>query len=188
MDTNLKKRSGEFSSSRRKDESPITARIIEVVGDTPVAVFARKAGVGESLMRQYIGGSIPGADKVEGIANAGGVSITWLLTGKGPKDSASSVQEEPASYGKSDRLIKDFLQAMERAKMQMIPELFLVAMKAVERALDISTAKMQADARADAMMKVYMVAYAMAGSEATAARLTIDDVFPLATLLVNSQT
>src|SRR3569832_2989497 len=87
MDTNLKKRSGEFSSSRQKDESPITARIIEVVGDTPVAVFARKAGVGESLMRQYIGGSNPGADKVEGIANAGGVLFLWLLFGKGPKDS-----------------------------------------------------------------------------------------------------
>src|SRR3569832_1743734 len=129
MDTNLKKRSGEFSSSRQKDESPITARIIEVVGDTPVAVFARKAGVGESLMRQYIGGSIPGADKVEGIENAGGVSITWLLTGKEPKDSASSVQEEPASYGKSDRLIKYFLQAIEHTKKQKKPKKKMVAMK-----------------------------------------------------------
>ncbi len=59
-------------------------RIRMLIGDDSVSGFASKCGLRNESIRQYLSGSIPGMDKVIAIAEATGVSIEWLATGKAP--------------------------------------------------------------------------------------------------------
>lgn len=59
-------------------------RLKLVLGRESVNSFAKRAEIPEGSMRQYLGGSIPGADKATKIAAAGSVLLDWLLTGEGP--------------------------------------------------------------------------------------------------------
>lgn len=63
----------------------ITARLKELMGTSRRAAFARKCGIPDSSMRQYLEGSIPGADKAAQIAERNGVSLLWLVTGEEPR-------------------------------------------------------------------------------------------------------
>ena len=62
----------------------IKDRIQEIAQPNPGA-FAKKAGISDQLMRKYLKGSEPGADKIKKIAEAAGVNEKWLLSGKGEK-------------------------------------------------------------------------------------------------------
>ena len=75
---------GEPTLPIRRKKSEVTARLREVIGDESVTAFARRCGVGESLMRAYLSGSIPTSDKLLAIADAASVSIEWLVAGRGP--------------------------------------------------------------------------------------------------------
>jgi transcriptional regulator with XRE-family HTH domain len=66
-------------------ESHLSDRIKEVVGDASQAAFARKCGVSESVFRKYLAGAMPSADRLVAIADAGGVTVEWLATGREPK-------------------------------------------------------------------------------------------------------
>nr|WP_153039701.1 S24 family peptidase [Pseudovibrio sp. Ad37] len=46
--------------------------------------FAKKCGIGDSLIRKYLNGGMPGLDKTVQIASACGVNLQWLATGEGP--------------------------------------------------------------------------------------------------------
>lgn len=59
----------------------IADRIRVLMGSQRNAEFARKCDIGDSLLRQYLDGAIPGADKAAKIAIANGVSVDWLITG-----------------------------------------------------------------------------------------------------------
>lgn len=76
--------SGSSSTSKPEPETDIAARIKLLIGDESVSAFARRSDIGESLMRQYLSGSIPGADKLVQVARAGNANIEWLATGEGP--------------------------------------------------------------------------------------------------------
>lgn len=56
----------------------LTERLRELKGDLSVAAFARRCGIGESLMRQYLAGGVPGLSWALKIARACGVSLDWL--------------------------------------------------------------------------------------------------------------
>jgi len=60
-------------------------RIKAAIGDEPVAAFARRCGFGESLLRKYLQGSEPSATNLAKIADAAGVTLDWLATGRGPR-------------------------------------------------------------------------------------------------------
>lgn len=60
-------------------------RLQDIMGDTPFLTFAKKCGVPQNSIRQYLNGSVPGIDKAAAIAEANGVSLEWLITGKGLK-------------------------------------------------------------------------------------------------------
>jgi len=49
--------------------------------------FAAQAGLQNNEIPAYLTGRIPGADKVWAIAQAGGVSVDWLLGGEPPEES-----------------------------------------------------------------------------------------------------
>jgi phage repressor protein C with HTH and peptisase S24 domain len=51
--------------------------------DEPLLSFAKRSGVGEGSLRQYLKGSEPGLEKVIAIAKASGVSVGWLASGEG---------------------------------------------------------------------------------------------------------
>lgn len=61
-------------------------RIDSLVGPKQTRAFARKAGISESVLRQYIKGeSQPTLDKLLAIARTANVNLLWLATGEGPK-------------------------------------------------------------------------------------------------------
>jgi len=70
------------------DKVAFSARLREVIYGQPVARFAKKCEIAEGMLRKYLrADSIPGADKLVRIAAVGGVSLHWLATGRGAKDS-----------------------------------------------------------------------------------------------------
>jgi phage repressor protein C with HTH and peptisase S24 domain len=77
-------------------ETKLAARIAQIA-EPNVSAFAKKAGIGESSMRQYIDGSTPGLAKAVAIADAAGVSLEWLATGRGAP-TAGAVNESPGHY------------------------------------------------------------------------------------------
>lgn len=91
MDTGDEQESAAADSSVHKPpitvrESALPAkRIVEVIGSEPVTAFARRCGFSEGLLRKYIKGSMPGADNAHRISAAAGVTLDWLITGRGPK-------------------------------------------------------------------------------------------------------
>lgn len=62
------------------------SRLEELVSEHSSAnAFSTKVGIGNSLIRKYLAGAMPGIDKAAQIAAATGVRLEWLITGKGPK-------------------------------------------------------------------------------------------------------
>jgi transcriptional regulator with XRE-family HTH domain len=76
-----------FSSSFQSDEkSALGNRIKEAVAGDHVKAFARRCGIPESSLRSYImNQKRPGADALYTISTATGVTIDWLVTGRGIK-------------------------------------------------------------------------------------------------------
>lgn len=74
------------------DTGPFKDRLARVIGLDSVSAFAKKCGVGESLLRSYLSGrSLPGLEAVTKIAAASGTNSYWLVTGMGswtPNDGA----------------------------------------------------------------------------------------------------
>lgn len=70
-------------STNPETDSDFASRLRELIGDTPVAAFARRVGVSEALIRKYLGGSEPGLGKANQIARAANCSLEWLATGAG---------------------------------------------------------------------------------------------------------
>lgn len=64
------------------------ARLRELIGRGSANAFARECSIGESSVRQYLAGGIPGLDKVVQIARAKKVSVDWLATGHGPREAS----------------------------------------------------------------------------------------------------
>lgn len=73
--------------SRRRIVHPdsFAARLRKCIADEPVAAFARRCGISEGLIRSYLKAEKqPGMERLVRIADAAGVSIEWLATGRGP--------------------------------------------------------------------------------------------------------
>jgi len=58
-------------------------RLRIAIGNESTNRFAKKCGIGESLVRKYLNGSLPGIDKALAMARASGVSLDWLVSGEG---------------------------------------------------------------------------------------------------------
>lgn len=68
-----------------ENDQSIADRIKILIGDEFVSAFARRCGMGESLIRKYLAGAQPNAINLVTIANARGVTVDWLATGREPK-------------------------------------------------------------------------------------------------------
>lgn len=67
------------------DQEGLISRLNELRGSDSVARFAAECGLGESIMRKYLAGAMPGLDKATQICRAKGASLAWLATGGGSK-------------------------------------------------------------------------------------------------------
>jgi phage repressor protein C with HTH and peptisase S24 domain len=79
------------------DSGLFAGQLAALKGDMSVAEFARKCGLGDSLMRKYLDGAEPGLDKVRAIWSATRCSLTWLVTGAG-RMYESGIQESRKDY------------------------------------------------------------------------------------------
>lgn len=73
----------------RASESPMStfpARLADIIGNSSVRAFARRAAVSDTFVRQCLAGRTePTRTKLLAIAQAGGVSVEWLATGNGTR-------------------------------------------------------------------------------------------------------
>lgn len=70
-------------SSEQVDTSFAERLRIALSGESPHA-FSKRSGIGDSTMRKYLMGSMPGLDNLLVIAEAANVTLDWLAAGKGP--------------------------------------------------------------------------------------------------------
>jgi transcriptional regulator with XRE-family HTH domain len=54
-------------------------------GNAKLAEIARKLGVSEAAVKNYVGGRVPDSDKLIKISTLTNCNLHWLLTGEGPK-------------------------------------------------------------------------------------------------------
>jgi transcriptional regulator with XRE-family HTH domain len=81
--------SSEASRRIHKNESDaFVERLRELVGDKKVIWFANECGIGESTLRNILAGAWPRTDILIALADAGGVTLDWLATGRLPKTRA----------------------------------------------------------------------------------------------------
>lgn len=74
------------ASDSSKESDALSARLVECIGEEPVAAFARLCGIPEANLRSYINKTNkPSYDKLARIADVAGVTLDWLATGRGPK-------------------------------------------------------------------------------------------------------
>lgn len=70
------------------ESDAFVARVKEIIGDRKMTWFASECGVGESTLRNILAGAWPRTDILCSIADAGGVTLDWLATGRPPKTRA----------------------------------------------------------------------------------------------------
>lgn len=69
---------------------PFQDRLKLVVGDKPVRAFARECGLSDTVVRQYLSGkSEPGRAALVSIAETAGVSLEWLVAGRGSREESA---------------------------------------------------------------------------------------------------
>lgn len=72
-------------NSTKVRNSDFVGRFIEIMGTDEPAIIQRKLGIDYQSAKNYLGGRKPKAEVLELIAHKTGVSLNWLLTGKGKK-------------------------------------------------------------------------------------------------------
>lgn len=75
------------------EEKNVRTRLLELIGEDSIASFSRSTGVPESSLRAYLTRGIkPGMDHSVAIADATGVTVDWLATGRAPRLRADLVE------------------------------------------------------------------------------------------------
>jgi hypothetical protein len=69
----------------KSESDAFVARLRDLVGDKKVIWFAKECGIGESTIRNILSGAWPRTDILIALADAGGVTVDWLATGRLPK-------------------------------------------------------------------------------------------------------
>lgn len=95
------------------ESDALTQRIKDLIGGRRVVWFAAECGIGESTLRNILQGALPRTDILVAMANAAGVTVDWLATGRPPKTRAElRAAAQPASSGPENAL-KAALQLAE---------------------------------------------------------------------------
>ena len=71
------------------ENTGFSERLRRLKGEASVSAFARRVGMGDTIIRKYLAGATPGLDKVIQIAKALNVDVGWLATGEGSPEGPS---------------------------------------------------------------------------------------------------
>jgi transcriptional regulator with XRE-family HTH domain len=88
------------------ESDTLASRLRECIGDDTVSAFARKVGLPEATIRSYLDGKKPVYDKLSRIADAAGVSLDWLATGRGQKERKPAPENDFSAVPYARRLEK----------------------------------------------------------------------------------
>lgn len=91
------------------DATTFPTRLRELIGETSVAAFSRRVGLGEALIRKYLAGSEPSLSKANQIARQANCSLEWLATGQGFR------------YAQAEVVDMDALELALRLSTQLTP-------------------------------------------------------------------
>lgn len=143
----------------RNEETELAKRLLLVIGDEPRASFARRCGLPESLVRKYLAGAMPSADRLVAIADAAGVTVDWLATGREPRlrrDLVAALQAAATGTAKATVILSE---AAARHAGQAAPawdeDRLRDAIYAVEEALRQSNRDMDPKKKAGVVRAVY---------------------------------
>ncbi len=90
------------------------ARLAELIGDSSVRGFARKAGVSDTFLRQCLAGRTePTRTKLIALAGAGDTSVEWLATGHGTRDGITAPGINPRASGLDRTLLESVIASVE---------------------------------------------------------------------------
>jgi len=130
---------------QREESVHFISRLKEVIGTEAVASFARRSGVGEGTIRNVLDGAWPRTDNLISLANAGGVLVDWLATGRPPKTRADlNAMGRQAAEG---RAAYD-LPPLDRARLHM-------ALVMADDAVRLITEPITPERRADLVLTFY---------------------------------
>lgn len=90
-------------------------RLLQLVGNSSIRGFARKAGVSDTFLRQCLAGRTePTRTKLILLAHAGGCSVEWLATGNGSAPAAEGIHEPGPATGRADSaLLRTIIETVE---------------------------------------------------------------------------
>lgn len=118
------------------ESDALAQRISEILGERKVSWFAKECGFGESLLRKYLAGSQPNAANLVAMADAAGVTVDWLATGRLPKMRAELKAGAATGSG------------LDAARLQL-------AIATVEEGLAATRRVMAPDKKAELVLAVY---------------------------------
>jgi transcriptional regulator with XRE-family HTH domain len=122
----------------KESEQGFKERLREAIADRPLVAFARQCGFSDSLLGAYLRGEkSPGMERAAVIAEAGGVTLDWLATGREPKTRA---ELRAAVAAPAD--------ALDQARLQL-------AIATVEEGLAAVRRVMTPDKKAELVLAVY---------------------------------
>lgn len=86
-----------------EESGAFISRLREVIGEESVSSFSRRCGIKEAVIRSYINdGRAPPIFNVVAMADAGGVTVDWLATGREPKTRAGLKAAQQAARKPSE--------------------------------------------------------------------------------------
>jgi transcriptional regulator with XRE-family HTH domain len=123
--------SDEDTESTAAEEETLADRLQMIIGSESVASFARRSGVGESVLRKYLNGASPNSNNLVLMADAGGCYVDWLACGRPPimradpvagteRDGEASDTEDEFLLLKRYRAADDDEKAAVRALLEAI--------------------------------------------------------------------
>lgn len=151
---------GGESRSFQAAESNVVERLQSLMDGDSIAAFSRRCGVPESNLRSYLRRGVkPGLDHLVAIADAAGVTVEWLATGREPRlrrDLVAALQAAATGTAKATVILSE---AAARHAGQAAPawdeDRLRDAIYAVEEALRQSNRDMDPKKKAGVVRAVY---------------------------------
>lgn len=110
------------------DPTGLGARMKALIGQESVSSFARRCGLGESVLRSYLADHrMPALDKALAIAIAAGVTLDWLATGRSSRTTAQFPAACTTSSGDANRADPLSLPQLDAAILKGILKAVLAA-------------------------------------------------------------
>ncbi len=102
-------------SGEADGEKGFQGRLKRVVEMIPVAELARRSGLSDPTIRNYLKGVTPSLDRAAKIAQAAGVRLEWLATGRGPMREGEEAEGGPVVVEKPEQVPEGWVVVPERA-------------------------------------------------------------------------